>query len=117
MTAREAPFAETGELTGASMPLALDHEEPAINPARLMRDLTPRSRVVRAMERVMAEPERRREQTPETNEGAAPNRRDGSAVPKYERLKGTTGEASTHTGRDEPASPARSKDSPWMGGG
>ena len=70
------------------------------------------------MERVMAEPERPREQpVPETNEGAAPNRRDGSAVPKYERSKGTTGGESSKTGRDEPASSERSKDSPWMGGG
>ena len=55
---------------------------------------------------------------PEANEAADPNRRDGSAVPKHERSKGTDDVGSEPQGRDEPPPSARrSKDSPWMGGG
>ena len=54
----------------------------------------------------------------ESNEGAAPNRRDGSAVPKHEQAKDTPPDTSGPQGRDEPPPASRrSKDSPWMGGG
>jgi hypothetical protein len=54
----------------------------------------------------------------ESNEGAAPNSRDGSAVPKHEQAKGAPPDTSDPRGRDEPPpSSRRSKDSPWMGGG
>ena len=55
---------------------------------------------------------------PQSNEGAAPNQRDGSAVPKHEQSKGAPQDTSGSQGRDEPPpSPRRSTDSPWMGGG
>jgi len=54
---------------------------------------------------------------PEANEGAAPNRRDGSAVPKHEQSKTREEVTSPPKGRDEPPAARRSKDSPWMGGG
>ena len=54
----------------------------------------------------------------ESNEGAAPNRRDGSAVPKHEQGKDAPRDTSGAPGRDEPPPASRrSKDSPWMGGG
>jgi len=54
----------------------------------------------------------------ESNEGAAPNSRDGSAVPKHEQSKRTADVTSEPKGRDEPPPAARrSADSPWMGGG
>ena len=58
------------------------------------------------------------ESSHEANEGAAPNRRDGSAVPKHEQSKDTADVKSEPKGRDEPPPAARrSEDSPWMGGG
>jgi len=70
--------------------------------------------VNRSTETVMAD----QEFHSESNEGAAPNRRDGSAVPKHEQSKGTAEVGSQPKGRDEPPPAARrSEDSPWMGGG
>jgi hypothetical protein len=55
---------------------------------------------------------------PESNEGAAPNRRDGSAVPKHEQSKNENKVAPESPRRDEaPPNARRSEDSPWMGGG
>jgi len=60
----------------------------------------------------------KQESLPESNEGAAPNSRDGSAVPKHEQSKSTADVTSEPKGRDEaPPAARRSKDSPWMGGG
>jgi hypothetical protein len=62
-------------------------------------------------------PEKQKGQS-ESNEGAAPNRRDGSAVPKHEQSKDIAHITSEADGRDEaPASARRSEDSPWLGGG